>query len=123
MILKSITYVMLSAIIATTTPDNSLFGSFDHEVQQVCDVQEIISVREITSLVDINALKVNAEVKYDVDVTPPTTFYYTKVQNGIRYGGTLNIVSIRYRSDANYALYSGYIYPLEWCESDKDYRN
>lgn len=106
---------MLSAIIATTTPDNSLFGSFDHEVQQVCDVQEIISVREITSLslVDINALKVNAEVKYDVDVTPPTTFYYTKVQNGIRYGGTLNIVSIRYRSDANYASYSGYIYPLE----------
>ncbi len=95
-----------------TTPIISNAREIDSGVEQQID-SRIISVKEVFSFQNINSNKVNVEVKYDVSVTPPKTFYYTKTKKGVKYGGTLDIVSIRCRSDANYALYSGYIYPLE----------
>ncbi len=70
-----------------------------------------MNIKEFSPLFDFDSSKVNVEIKYNTNVTIPKTYYYSKMKNGIKYGGTLNIVSIRYRDDANYVLYSGYINP------------
>lgn len=118
MLNRIVSFVMLVTVIFVKTPVPEAAVVYDNqinsnEIQQIYDYQGIIDVTEISIRYSPNASKVNVEVRYDVNVTPPMTFYYSTVRNGVRYGGTLNIVSIRYRSDANYALYSGYIYPLE----------
>ena len=117
MLNRILSFVMLITVIFVKTPVSDVAVNVkqlnSNEIQQTCDYQGIIDVTEISMRYSPDASKVNVEVRYDVNVTPPMTFYYSTERNGVRYAGTLNIVSIRYRSDANYALYSGYIYPLE----------
>lgn len=110
---KIISVIMCLTMVFVTIPTTEGGYKEEYEYEQIIENQGIISIREVSSILSVNSDKVNVEVKYDVSVTPPKTFYYTKTQNGKRYGGTLNIVSIRYRAEANYALYTGYIYPIE----------
>lgn len=117
MLNRVVSFVMLITVMFANTPSINDIRVERNQIQQAYEqtfnYQGIMDITEISTRYEINALKVNVEVRYDVNVTPPMTFYYSTEKNGIRYGGTLNIVSIRYRSDANYALYSGYLYPLE----------
>ena len=87
--------------------------------RKVCECQQaeyespILDVREVWTLICQSSLKVQVEVKYVVGTKPPTTFYYTRTKDGVKKAGTLTLDRVRYMSDATYAVYIGYIYPVE----------
>ena len=94
-------------------PEVSSIGYNECGFQQASEGVDAISIREITNLIDLNSSRVRVEAKYDVNVTPPLTMYYMKMKKGVKYEGTLNLDHVMPRTDAIYAVYIGYIYPVE----------
>lgn len=91
--------------------NNTCRGGFEY--RQEDENAEEIRVKEISSRWGQNSAFVTIEVMYEADATPPKTYYFTKTKWGVKHGGTLTLEGIRNRSDARYAIYSGYIYPIE----------
>lgn len=103
--------ITLTFIVSTPT---GILEQNDYSFQQTSEKEiDILNVKEIYSINNQNSSKVKVEVKYVVGVKPPVTYYYTKTRNGITEAGTLTLDQIRYMSDATYAVYVGYIYPVE----------
>ena len=96
-----------------TIPEVSNTWQDGYEYQVENEAMGEISVKEIASHWDQNSAYITIEVKCDVDAKPPRTIYITKKKNGVNYGGTLSLEGIKNRSDARYAIYSGYLYPIE----------
>jgi len=96
-----------------TIPEVSNTRQDGYEYQVENEAMGEISVKEIASHWDQNSAYITIEVKCDVDAKPPRTIYITKKKNGVNYGGTLSLEGIKNRSDARYAIYSGYLYPIE----------
>jgi hypothetical protein len=106
--------VMICVTILFSSIPSGHLNSQCESVSQQTNEESIISLREIHSALETNSSKVKLEVKYPVGYKPPVTFYYTRTnENGVKYGGTLTLDTIRIRDDATYALYIGYLAPIE----------
>ena len=75
--------------------------------------QNVISLEVLNDCYVTNEYKVKIRVMYEKGYNPPLTFYYTTIKNGVKHEGNLDIVSISNTKKATYAIYSGYIFPVE----------
>ncbi|MCR5117628.1 MAG: hypothetical protein K6A97_08985 [Lachnospiraceae bacterium] len=112
---RIITLLMMTSMISGLLPITTTKAPVEKKICQDIILTDVdaISVRVISNSIYPNSYKVKIEVQYAANATPPITFYYTSVMNGITYGGTLDLESIRRRNNVTYAVYSGYLYPLE----------
>ena len=80
------------------------------ESEMVIEVREIetYSTKGVSSNDDVTIV-----VTYSGTIKPPATYYYTKTENGIKYGGTLNLVKANARDGYTYATYTGKLSPVK----------
>jgi hypothetical protein len=106
--------ILMSCILFVIQPVPMVIGDTGIYIEQqnLASRDEIICINELYPDFSINTFKVRVEVMYKVGTVPPKTFYYSKEKSGVKYAGNLSIESIRYREDAVYAVYSGYLDPI-----------
>lgn len=110
---KIVALMMCIATIFISLPADNRVENIDYEIQQVIEEQNALSIQVLNDYLTPDAYKIRIKVMYEKGYKPPVTFYYTAIKNGVKHEGNLDIVSISNTKDATYAIYSGYIYPVE----------
>ena len=110
---KIVALMMCITTIFIALPTNNRVEKTDYEIQQLIEEQNAISIQVLNDNLTPDAYKIRIKVMYEKGYNPPVTFHYTATKNGVKHEGDLDIVSISNTKEATYAIYSGYIYPVE----------